>query len=107
MKHFINKDKELIIKTNGHILTLEDYSAKSIRFSAQTKDFGIIEGFVATSLDMNLAEGQPRAFSCPRDILNGTDDSLTTAEPTNWLWSISRGMSDDISEDLLTALNDL
>ena len=109
MKHYTNKEDELIIKTNGTLVSFTNYNSKSYRFEATTEDFGIIEGFVAKSLDLELESkvGKLMAFGCPRDILNGTDPTLETPEPTNWLWSISKGTADTITDSMLDAINAL
>lgn len=107
MKNYLSKSNELFITTKGQITAFSDYNAKSYRFEATTEDFEDISGYVAKSLDPDLTVGRKATFTCKRDILNGTDESLTTKERTNFLWSIGYSRASDISDSMLDAINAL
>ena len=105
MNTYVNKNGELIVTTNGKLVTLEDYNDKSLHFVANSPEFGIIEGWIAKSLDSSatLEEGQERQFTCPRDVLSGADPQRNGV-PANFLWSVAIGRSTPISAELLAQL---
>ena len=102
------KDGVQMVTVKGQITDVAEYkTGKSLRFDAKTDDLDDISGFIATSLEVDLVIGATHTFSCEMDILLGTADSLKVKEPTNWLWSISRGSASPLTDQMLTAIRAL
>lgn len=111
MKLFKNKDQEQFVSTKAIITEFSDYNDKSYRFVATGMVLGVetsLSGFFAKSLGREYAEGEQVTVTVKAAILDGSDPSLENPGiPCNYLWSISRGGADDISDSQLAALKAL
>lgn len=110
MKTFVNKDGEQYVTTKAVIESFTDNSELSYRFTATADLNGDtdIAGYFAKSLGREYTQGDMVNVSCKASILLGTDPSLENpGVPCNYLWSISRGGADDLSDDQISAIKAL